>query len=173
MFYITTRTSSSYFCAEAWDGNMVSLLKGYPRETASNGCPSEFTSLTFWEGWPVALIRRWGLLDAPWKMQEVLKRCLTLTLRGDKKFIHSFIFYRLEEAGYTLVTIVMTGLTLSDRQPHMANLEWAIDLTPDACQPQMMGGSRNTQRKPMRTQGANHWVVREDTTDTNLHCCRW
>lgn len=33
-FYITRRTSSSYFCAGACDGNMVSLLKGYPRVTA-------------------------------------------------------------------------------------------------------------------------------------------
>lgn len=38
-FYITIRTSSSHFCAGACDGNMVSVLKGYPRVTAWSRSP--------------------------------------------------------------------------------------------------------------------------------------
>lgn len=58
MFYITTttkttaRTSSPYFCAAgACDGNMVRLLKGYPRVTVGGGCLVNFLGgMRRWHG---------------------------------------------------------------------------------------------------------------------------
>lgn len=71
-FYITRRTSSSHFCAGACDGNMVSLLKGYPRVTTGAGCLLALTAITLLERCAETVIRRavdgrvtWKHLETP------------------------------------------------------------------------------------------------------------